>query len=77
MNLLGADPLFTIGLLSAVFTTSTAKYFLLAPECREVVKIFQVLPFKYLFSVEESPNPNMSRSKQKSKCLGLGDYQWK
>lgn len=64
-----ADPFLTIDSIKFYvvycFATSTAKYFLLAPEYREVIKIFQVLPFKYLSPVEGSPNPNKLESKQK------------
>lgn len=52
-------------LFSTFSATSTRKYFLLVPECREVVKVFQALPFKCLCPVEESPNPNKLRRKQK------------
>lgn len=61
-----ADPFLTIDSIKFYvvycFATSTAKYFLLAPEYREVIKIFQVLPFKYLSPVED---PNKLESKQK------------
>lgn len=64
-------------LFSTFSATSTRKYFLLVPECREVVKVFQALPFKCLFPIEESPNPNKLRRKQKlnPSAQALGSYQ--
>lgn len=64
-------------LFSTFSATSTRKYFLLVPECREVVKVFEALPFKCLFPVEESPNPNKLRRKQKlnPSAQALGSYQ--